>query len=120
MRKIVAFCLFSLALSWGSGSSAGPAVPREGDLVFQSMGSSSQGKAIQLATRSPYSHMGMIFIKDRKYVVLEAVGPVKYTPLEAWIRQGEGGHYAIRRLKDADRILTPDAGCGTRGTGVRG
>jgi len=109
MKRIAGCCLVVLLCFRASGSPAGPAVPANGDLVFQSMGSSSQGKAIELATRSPYSHMGMIFIKDRKYYVLEAVGPVKYTPLEAWIRQGEGGRYVVRRLKNADTILTPEA-----------
>jgi len=109
MNRIAAYCLLALLCFPAQGSSAGAAVPANGDLVFQSMGSSSQGKAIQLATRSPYSHMGMIFIKGGDYFVLEAVGPVKYTPLKTWIRQGEGGHYVVRRLKDAERILTAEA-----------
>lgn len=109
MTRIAAYCLFVLACFGLSGSAPGAAVPATGDLVFQSVGSTSQGRAIQLATRSPYSHMGMIFIKDGKYYVLEAVGPVKYTPLKTWIRQGEGGHYVLRRLKNADRILTQAA-----------
>jgi len=53
--------------------------------------------------------MGMIFLKGGDCYVLEAVGPVKYTPLKTWVRQGEMGHYVVRRLKDADRILTARA-----------
>lgn len=109
MNRIAAYSLLALLCVPVPGSSASRAVPATGDLVFQGMGSSSQGKAIQLATRSPYSHMGMIFLKGGNYYVLEAVGPVKYTPLKTWIRQGEGGHYVVRRLKDADRILTAQA-----------
>ena len=109
MKRFVARCVLVLALLAAAGTAAGQAVPADGDLVFQSMASSPQGKAIQLATGSPYSHMGMIFIRDRKYFVLEAVGPVRYTPLRAWIAQGEGGRYVIRRLRNARRILTPKA-----------
>ncbi len=109
MKKFAACCVLFLLCVPVSGLPAGPAGPASGDLVFQSMGSSSQGKAIELATRSPYSHMGMIVVENRNARVLEAVGPVKYTPLKEWIGQGDGGHFVIRRLKDADRILTPEA-----------
>ncbi len=77
--------------------------------MFQSMGSSPHAKAIELATRSPYSHMGMIFLRGGDAYVLEAVGPVKYTPLETWILQGVGERYAVRRLKESASLLTPGA-----------
>ncbi len=109
MRRAAAWCVLLLLCAGVSGPSAGAAPPADGDLVFQSMGSSSQGKAIELATRSPYSHMGMVVVRKGKRYVLEAVGPVRYTPFEAWTVQGEGGRYVVRRLKNADRILTPDA-----------
>jgi hypothetical protein len=36
-------------------------------------------------------------------VVWEAVGPVKRTPWREFVRQGEGGHYVVKRLsKPAD------------------
>ena len=38
---------------------------QDGDLIFQTS-QSSQSKAIQLATKSKFSHMGMIYIKDNK------------------------------------------------------
>lgn len=86
---------------------------RTGDLVFQSMGS-EQGEAIERATRSQYSHVGMIFADGRRVRVLEAVGPVKYTPWREWAARGTGGRYAVRRLRDADRVLSPAAAAALR------
>ncbi|HAR46547.1 MAG: peptidoglycan peptidase [Nitrospirae bacterium GWC2_57_13] len=78
---------------------------RDGDIIFQAS-RSSQSRAIQLATGSRYSHMGIIFILRGKPVVLEAVQPVKLTPFSEWVRRGEKGHYVVKRLKDADQVLT--------------
>ena len=53
--------------------------------------------------------MGIIFEYDEQDFVYEAVQPVKLTPLKQWIERGEKGHYVIKRLVDADKILTPEA-----------
>ena len=81
---------------------------QSGDIIFQTS-KSSQSKAIQLATKSKYSHMGIIFEDDEQDFVYEAIQPVKLTPLRQWIERGEKGHYVIKRLVDADKILTPKA-----------
>ncbi len=81
---------------------------REGDLIFQSS-FSGQSLAIQQATHSPYSHMGILLEHGGELAVFEAVQPVRFTPLDRWIRRGEGGHYVVKRLKDAHRVLTPEA-----------
>jgi Permuted papain-like amidase enzyme, YaeF/YiiX, C92 family len=80
---------------------------QNGDLIFQTS-LSSQSQAIQAATHSKYSHCGILYIENGKYFVFEAVQPVKMTPLANWIARGEDGHYVIKRLKDAERILTPE------------
>lgn len=80
---------------------------QNGDIIFQTS-TSNQSKAIQLATHSKYSHMGIIYKKGEKYWVYEAVQPVKLTPLAEWIQRGENGHYVIKRLKNAQQILTPN------------
>ncbi len=77
----------------------------DGDLIFQTS-LSPQSKAIQLATHSELSHCGIIFKSDSGYYVLEAVQPVKYTPLERWIARGKDMYYTIKRLKNASTILT--------------
>ncbi len=81
--------------------------PRNGDIVFQTS-RSSQSLAIQLATKSPYSHMGIVYFRDGEPLVFEAVQPVKLTPLPVWIERGERGHFVAKRLRDADSRLTPE------------
>jgi len=81
---------------------------QEGDLIFQSS-SSGQSLAVQQATRSPYSHMGILLEHGGALVVFEAVQPVRFTPLDQWVRRGDGGHYVVKRLKDARSVLTPEA-----------
>lgn len=78
----------------------------DGDLIFQTS-TSSQSKAIQAATRSKYSHCGLIYKEGNEYYVYEAVQPVKRTPLASWIARGQGGKYVIKRLKNAGQLLTP-------------
>ncbi|MCH2192698.1 YiiX family permuted papain-like enzyme [Kordia sp.] len=78
---------------------------QSGDIIFQTS-TSNQSKAIQLATDSKYSHMGIIYENEGTYFVYEAVQPVKLTPLQEWIRRGKNGHYVIKRLANADEILT--------------
>ena len=57
---------------------------KQGDIIFQTS-LSSQSQAIQLATNSPYSHMGILFQESGKWFVFEAIQPVKMTPLDTWI-----------------------------------
>lgn len=79
-----------------------------GDLVFQSS-MSGQSAAIQLATGSKYSHVGMIYEKKgEEWLVLEAVQPVKLTPLSQWVTHGDGNEYTVRRLKTANISITPE------------
>lgn len=79
---------------------------KNGDLIFQSS-LSSQSRAVKLATKSAYSHCGIIFKEGNKFYVFEAVQPVKRTPLNKWIARGQGGKYVVKRLKNADEVLTP-------------
>ena len=79
--------------------------PHDGDIVFHTS-RSSQSLAIQLATKSPYSHMGIVYLRDGKPFVFEAVQPVKLTPLADWVERGERGRFVAKRLRDADARLT--------------
>jgi len=76
-----------------------------GDLIFQAS-QSAQSQAIQLATKSKYSHCGIVFEEDGKWYVFEAIQPVQKTPLDKWISRGKDSHYVVKRLKDADAVLT--------------
>ncbi|MDR3259505.1 MAG: hypothetical protein LBT51_07865 [Fusobacteriaceae bacterium] len=42
----------------------------------------------------------------KNYYVFEATQLVKITPLNKWIARGKDGHYVIKRLKNANKILT--------------
>jgi len=79
-----------------------------GDLIFQTS-PSSLGKAIQLATHSKYSHVGIIYEQDGQFYVYEAIQPVSKAPLGEWIDRGVDDHYVIKRLKNANDVLTPEA-----------
>ena len=79
---------------------------KDGDLIFQTS-LSKQSRAIQLATKSQYSHCGLIFKRDSEYYVFEAVQPVKFTPLENWIAKGQDGKFVVKRLKNTAEALTP-------------
>lgn len=78
-----------------------------GDIIFQTS-LTDQSKAIHLATKSKYSHCGIIYIENGQYFVFEAVQPVKNTPLDKWIARGKNGYFVIKRLKNAEEILTAE------------
>ncbi|PKL12411.1 MAG: peptidoglycan peptidase, partial [Spirochaetae bacterium HGW-Spirochaetae-6] len=84
-----------------------PVAPQDGDLIFQHS-RSPLSRAIQLATRSPYSHCGLIYRRRGAVFVLEAIQPVSLTPLKDWIKRGKNGHYVLMRLKDSSKVLTPE------------
>jgi len=81
-----------------------PAHLQDGDIIFQTT-QSSQSKAIQLATHSRYSHVGIFFFDKGRPMVLEAVQPVRVTPLKKFLSRSVGGHYVVKRLKNADAVL---------------
>jgi hypothetical protein len=53
--------------------------------------------------------MGLVHVEAGRTLVYEAVGPVKLTPFDEWVGRGEGKHFVVMRLKDADQRLTPEA-----------
>lgn len=61
--------------------------------------------------------MGILFKKDGEWFVLEAVEPVQYTPLHAWIRRGASSHYVVKRLKNAGKVLNDGVIAQMRDTG---
>jgi hypothetical protein len=78
--------------------------PRDGDIVFQDS-QTPESLAIRIATDSPYSHVGIVFVRDGEAVVWEAVNPVSRTPFERWVARGPDGHFVAKRLVDADEVL---------------
>jgi len=101
--------LLCLGIVLATACSAGVGVPavQDGDIIFQTS-LSSQSVAIQRATHSKYSHMGLIVLRDGAPYVLEASVTVKYTPLKKWIERGSGHHYELKRLRESATTLTPE------------
>ncbi|MBK7311413.1 MAG: YiiX family permuted papain-like enzyme [Sphingobacteriaceae bacterium] len=118
MRKKLLFFTALLAVTFFSAfhgtigfsklkRSNGPAL-KSGDIIFI-INPAGQGKAIQLATKSKYTHVGIVFIEDGKTYVYHAVEPVSKSTLSDFISMSEDGTYSIKRLKDqgllTDKIL---------------
>lgn len=98
MKALIALgvvCMLQVA-----AANAVEAPPLEsGDIIFQSS-SSNQSYAIMWASKSLYSHVGVIDVEGNKKYVIEAVATVRRTPLDAWIKRGRMGRYAVFRYKD--------------------
>ena len=105
MRKLFFFLFaFILAISLLSFNSQEKKMMfQQGDIIFQTS-LSSQSQAIQLATKSKYSHCGIVFIEGDKVYVYEAVQPVKKTLLSEWIKRGKNQHYVVKRLKESSLL----------------
>ena len=71
-----------------------------GDLIFQSLPLKDLVLAIEGLSESPYSHCGIVVEREGEWFVLEAIGPVKYTPLYEWVQRGREESFAVYRLKD--------------------
>ncbi len=69
---------------------------KDGDIIFQTT-SGQTGKAIQLATHSKFNHCGILFFENNKWVVYEAIQPVKKTSLEEFNTRGKG---LVKRLNN--------------------
>lgn len=78
---------------------------KDGDIIFQTS-QSGQSLAIQYATHSKYTHCGILFRDKGTWYVQEAVQPVSSTPFYDWIARGDSNYYVVRRLINADSILT--------------
>ncbi len=77
-----------------------------GDIVFQ-QSISPQCEAIQRATHSPWTHVGVVLKHEGQWMVLEAIHPVSFTPVEEFMERSQG-KVLVKRLKDTS-VLTPEA-----------
>jgi hypothetical protein len=75
--------------------------PAGGDVVFQSLPRSNLVDAIEGATQSPLSHCGIVVARDGEYLVLEAFGSVRETPLANWIARGREQAFVASRLSSS-------------------
>ncbi len=81
---------------------------KDGDIIFQSSSAFDEAKAIQIVSKSPMTHCGILFKEGKDWYVYEAVDPVNKTLLKDFAKTANGETYAVRRLND-EAALTPDA-----------
>jgi hypothetical protein len=72
---------------------------KEGDIVFQTS-KSTQSKYIILATKSQWSHCGIIIEKPDGLYVLEAITTVSLTPYQQWVERGRGKRVRVKRYTE--------------------
>jgi len=105
MKKLLTFALLLIAAGWIYTKTSAPYPPlKDGDIVFQTT-LDNQSLAIATATASYYTHTGIVKLSGNIAYVVEAVGPVKETPFNEWIKRGLFKRIAVYR----DPALTPDA-----------
>jgi hypothetical protein len=79
-----------------------PATPpielRTGDVVLQAT-QSSRAELIRRASRSAWSHVGLVEATPRGVFVIEAISPVSRTPLAVWAARGSGGAFTVLRAR---------------------
>lgn len=86
---------------WGLGAVAAPLEGLEanlmtGDVVLHTS-RSRQSKAIQAATHSSLSHVGLVEVTKQGIFVVEAVQPVQRVPFAKWKARGVKGHILVLR-----------------------
>jgi permuted papain-like amidase YaeF/Yiix C92 family enzyme len=96
-RRWLVVWLVVLGVAVSSPTRAAEPALRAGDLVFETS-TSSQSSAIRWATRSPWSHVGIVEVSRDGTFVVEALGRVSRTPWKAWRRRAlRGGELLVLR-----------------------
>src|SRR6185312_1896724 len=72
---------------------------KTGDIVFIT-NQGGQGKAIQLATKSKYTHVGVVFVENGVVYVYHAVEPVTKSTFKDFLEFSEDKKYVVKRLKN--------------------
>ena len=71
-----------------------------GDVVFQSLPRGPLVETIEGVTDSEWSHCGILVQRDGKWMVAEAIGQVRYTPLYLWVVRGRRAKVESYRLSE--------------------
>lgn len=79
----------------------GEVVFQNGDVVLQAS-KSERSALIRKASRSKYSHVGLVEVAKDGIFVIEAVQPVSRTPIAQWWARGEGQVLTVVRAKSLD------------------
>ena len=78
---------------------------KTGDLLFQSINKDTVLIDSQNSD-STYNNIGIAFIDGQNYALLETTDQVQYVSLRQWVKNGNDEKYVIKRLRNADSILT--------------
>jgi hypothetical protein len=81
--------------------------PHEGDVLFQALPHQEVVDAIEGATDSDFSHCGIVAKVDGQWVVYEALGQVRTTPLYDFLLRGRERGFAVYRWKMNEREHVP-------------
>ena len=106
MRNIAWPLVFIVLMFYCFGFTHDKPKLKTGDILFISS-TGGQGKAIQLATKSKYTHVGVVFVENGKVYVYHAVEPVMKSTLDEFLQYSADGKYVAKRLKD--KALLNDA-----------
>lgn len=104
MKRFVVFTIAVLLAfmgwhCWRSQSPPATSALKEGDIVFQTS-KSAQSKYIMLATKSQWSHCGIIVEKSDGLYVLEAISTVSLTPYQQWVDRGRDKRVSVKRYTE--------------------
>jgi hypothetical protein len=99
MKQLIAPIIFVCILFYQFSCKQDKPKLKTGDILFISSGS-GQGKAIQLATKSKYTHVGLVFVENGTPYVYHAVEPVMKSTLDEFLNYSADGKYTIKRLKN--------------------
>ena len=109
--KIISFiwCCCLTLLAFGQLPKLDEKKFREGDVILQSIGQTTFGKLIQVATHSRYDHVGIVFRHGGKLCVFEGTSPkAKFTPIAEFVAHNPKGEYLLRRAVDGEKKLTSE------------
>jgi hypothetical protein len=99
-RSCLGVCLVVLGLSVSAPARAAEPLPENGDIVLETS-RSQQSAAIQWASRSRWSHVGIVERDGDRVAVIEALGTVSRTPWQAWTRRARrGGPTLVLRARE--------------------
>jgi hypothetical protein len=104
MKRKLILCLAPLAVFLLLNCQSAKPSLKTGDILFISS-SGGQGKAIQMATHSKFTHVGMVFVENGETYVYHAVEPVMKSTLNEFLAYSVDGKYVAKRLKD-NTVLT--------------
>jgi hypothetical protein len=72
---------------------------KTGDIIFI-VNLSGQGQAIQMATKSKYTHVGIVFVEHGTPYIYHAVEPVMKSTLKEFLQFSADGNCVVKRLRD--------------------